>query len=261
MRVFDFNRAIVRRPSPDVVEGLRAGEAPAPSYEGVSREHQAYVEALAGAGVEVTILDPLPGHPDSIFVEDPALVFPEGAILLRPGAPSRAGEAEHLAPVLRDLFPALLTLAEGNVDGGDILVTPDRVFIGLSDRTNAPGARGLQDLLARLGRDSVIIRPPPETLHLKSGSSLIAEDRILVTPAIAAAGLFEGYHLLVVPHGEEAGANTLRVNDSLLAGAEYPATLELLEREGLSPVPLEVAEIARIDAGLTCMSLRWWSLD
>jgi dimethylargininase len=257
MRVFDFDRAIVRRPAADVVEGLRAGDGPAPSFAGIAREHDAYVAALGRAGVDVTILDPLPGFPDAIFVEDPALVFSEGAILLRPGAPSRAREAEHLAPALRDCFSTLLALPEGHADGGDVLVTPDRVYIGLSDRTDQAGAKALQALLARLGRRSVVVRPPPGTLHLKSAAALIAEELVLATAAVAASGLLDGHRILTVPEGEEGGANALRINDVLLAGANYPRTLELLAREGLDVVPLDVSQIARIDAGLTCMSLRW----
>jgi dimethylargininase len=259
MRVFDFDTAIVRRPSAEVVQGLKAGEGPAPSYEGIVGEHQAYVAALRQAGLAVTILEPLHGFPDSIFVEDPALVFPEAAILLRPGAPTRAGEAGHLEPVLRERFETLLGLPEGHVDGGDVLVTPDEVVIGLSERTDPAGAQALQALLARIGRRARIVRPPPECLHLKSGCSLVSEDSILATPAIAGSGLFDNFRILVVPEGEEGGANALRINDLVLAGAGYRRTLELLERESLDVVPLEVSEIARIDAGLTCMSLRWSS--
>ena len=109
MRVFDFDRAIVRTPSAAVVDGLRAGGGPPPSFEGISREHEAYVAALKHAGLEVTVLDPLADYPDSLFVEDPALVFPGAAILLRPGAPTRAGEAAHLEPVLRDNFETIPT--------------------------------------------------------------------------------------------------------------------------------------------------------
>src|SRR5690348_18294058 len=107
MRVFDFNSAIVRLPGKSVVNGLRAGAGPSPVFEKVLAEHAAYVEALRRAGVHVTVLDALEQFPDSIFVEDPALVFSEAAILLRPGAPSRLGEAEALAPALAGRFPAV----------------------------------------------------------------------------------------------------------------------------------------------------------
>src|SRR5688500_8336858 len=101
MGCFDFTNAIVRRPGASAIEGLRAGGGPGPSLAGLRAEHDAYMEALETAGLAVEILPPLEAFSDSMFVEDPALVFPEGAILLRPGAPSRAGEVVSLEPVLR----------------------------------------------------------------------------------------------------------------------------------------------------------------
>ena len=259
MRVFDFNSAIARLPSETVVNGLRAGTHEGPSHEGVMREHHAYLEALRTAGLEVTLLPPLPEFPDSMFVEDPALVFPEGAILLRPGAPSREREAAHLAAALSERFDEVLDLPEGHADGGDVLLTPDRVFIGLSARTDEAGARALIGQLARLGYKGEIARTPPGTLHLKTASSLIDEETVLATAALASTDLFKGFRVLTVPDGEEGGANVLRANEHVLTGNRYPRTLEMLDRFGARLIPLEVEQISRIDAGLTCMSLRWWS--
>ncbi|WP_207790407.1 arginine deiminase family protein [Sandaracinobacter neustonicus] len=260
MRVFDFNRAIARTPGETVIHGLRAGDQPDPSFEGVLREHAAYLAALRSAGVEVTLLPALPEFPDSMFVEDPALVFPEGAILLRPGAPSREHEAAHLAPELNSHFAEVLDLPEGHADGGDVLLTPGgRVFIGLSARTDAAGAAALIRQLDRLGYKGEIAHTPPGTLHLKTASSLIDEETILATEALAASGVFNGFRVLTVPAGEEGGANVLRANAHLLTGNRYPRTLEMLDRFGAKLIPLEVEQISRIDAGLTCMSLRWWA--
>ncbi len=124
MRVFDFNSAIVRKPGKSVVNGLRSNPGPAPDYEAIVAEHQTYIDALQSAGVHVTVLDPLEQFPDSIFVEDPALVFSQAAVLLRPGAPSRMAEAQELAATLEARFPEVLQLRHGFADGGDILVTP-----------------------------------------------------------------------------------------------------------------------------------------
>ena len=257
MRVFDFNRAIVRRPGRSIVDGLRAGDHSGPSYEGVAREHGVYLAALAGAGLAITELPPLESYPDSIFVEDPALVFPEGAILLRPGVPTRSGEAAELEPTLRAAFPALLELRAGHADGGDILVTPEIVFIGLSDRTDEEGAEAVARLLAEFGRKTRVVRPPAGTLHLKSSASLIDEETILTTRPVAESGLFDGFRVLIVAEGEEAGANVLRLNDVVIAGSGFPRTQALLEGQGLGLSLVPTEQIARIDAGLTCMSLRW----
>jgi len=248
---------LARAPAHSVVDGLRDGDHDGPAYEGVLAEHSACVAALTAAGVSVEVLPPLEAYPDSIFVEDPALVFTEGAILLNPGAPSRAGEAAELAPVLRERFDRVLTLPQGVADGGDVLVTPDLVFIGLSARTNALGAAALADALASLGRASRVVETPSGVLHFKSASALIDEETVLATPAMARSGVFEGLRVLLTPPGEEAAANLVRVNDRVLAAAGHPRTAALLEGLGLRLVLLETAEVARIDAGLSCMSLRW----
>jgi len=257
MRVFDFNAAIARAPARSVVNGLRAGGGPAPSYPGVVSEHAAYVAALRAAGVDVTVLPALEDFPDSIFVEDPALVFGDAAILLNPGAPSRQGEARHLLPTLQARFPRVLTLPEGHADGGDILVTPARVFIGLSARTDEQGAAALRRLLASTGRDSDVVRVPAGTLHLKTDCSLLDEETILATPEIAGSGLLGEHRVLVVPDAERHATNALRINDVVLMRAGCPRTRDMLVKHGLEVVELPTDEIAKIDAGLSCMSLRW----
>lgn len=256
-RVFDFTHAIVRRPAASVVEGLRAGEGPSPSYEVVCVEHQAYAAALEEAGLSVDVLEALKAFPDSIFVEDPAFVLPEGAILLRPGAPSRAGEADELAAALERRFSRVERLAEGFADGGDVLILPDEILIGLSARTDRAGAEALANWLARLGRRARIVAPPPGVLHLKTACALLDEETVIATPELAEAGLFAGLHLVLTGEGEVAAANLLRVNDVVLAGADFPRTIERISARGHQVHPLPVEQIGRIDAGLSCMSLRW----
>ena len=256
-RPFDFTQAILRQPGTSVVKGLRKGGGADPTFAGVVREHAAYAAALAAAGLELTVLDPLEDYPDAIFVEDPALVFPEAAILLNPGAPSRAGEGEHLRAEFAARFSNVLDLPVGHADGGDVLVLPDRILIGLSARTDRTGAEALVGLLEGLGRRAEVTETPRGVLHQKTASSLIDEETVLASAALAATGVFAGLRVLEVPPGEEAGANVLRVNDVLIVGAGYPRLHDLLDGHGAQLVPLENAEIAKIDAGFACMSLRW----
>jgi dimethylargininase len=258
MRVFESNSAIVRLPGRSVVDGLRSNPGPAPVFEKVLAEHAAYVEALRAAAVLVTALDPLEQFPDSLFVEDPALVFSDAAILLRSGAPSREQEAEALLPVLAARFPRVLRLPRGQVDGGDILVTPDAVLIGLSARTDETGARALRTLLASIGLQSQIVHTPDGTLHLKSDCALLDEETLLVTRNLARSGIFDGQRTLIAPQDEPGAANALRINDRVLVRAECPNTADMLVDRGFRVVALPTAQIARIDAGLSCMSLRWF---
>ncbi len=241
-----------------MVDGLRAGKGGNPAYERIVAEHQAYLDALSSAGIAVTVLAPLEAFPDSVFVEDPALLFPEGAILLRPGAPSRAGEVLEIAPVLRGLFDTVVDLSTGIADGGDVLVTPRGVLIGLSDRTDSAGAKALADLAVRFGHKPAVVATPGGVLHLKSACSLLDEETVLCTPALAQSGIFDGFRLVVTAQGEDAAANALRVNDRVLVGAAYRRTAELLDVLGYAVLPIETSEIGKLDAGLSCMSLRWW---
>ncbi|WP_417310302.1 dimethylarginine dimethylaminohydrolase family protein [Devosia sp.] len=257
--VYRFNAALVREASASVVKGLRAVDHGDPDYDGVAAEHAAYVEALEAAGLAVTVLPPLEAFPDSVFVEDPALVFSAGAILLRPGNAARRGETAQLAPVLKRRFETVLEMAgTGFADGGDILVTPDRVLIGLSARTNAAGAGALGACLTRLGLASKTVTTPPGVLHFKTDCALIEENCVLTTARLAASGVFDGLETLIVPEGEEAAANALRLNDVVLAGAQFPRTIEMLDQAGYNVVALATSEIGKIDAGLSCMSLRWF---
>ncbi len=256
-QVLRFDRAIVRQPARSVVGGLRASDRGDPSYDGICAEHDAYVAAMRSAALAVIVLPPLEEFPDSVLIEDPALIFPEGAILLRPGAPSRAAEADALAPVLHDTFETVLDLPSGYADGGDVLETPADVLIGLSARTDREGAEALADCLATLGRRSRIVHRPAGVLHLKSACSLLDEETLLCTPALADTGIFDGFRLITTPEGEEAAANALRVNDVVMVGAGFPRTIELLGSLGYSIVALETSEIGKLDAGLSCLSLRW----
>jgi dimethylargininase len=221
-------------------------------------EHQAYVAALTGAGVRVTVLEPLEAFPDSIFVEDPALVFTEAALQLRPGAASRGGEARELSAALAAHFPRVLSLNEGFADGGDVLVTPGGVFIGLSARTDRAGAAALQTLLDSIGRRAEVMEVPRGTLHLKTDCSLIDEDTILVTAELAQAAALSRFRKLIVPHEERGAANAVRVNEVVLLRAGCPRTAEMVLRHGVEVIPLPASEIGKIDAGLSCMSLRWF---
>ena len=259
MRVFDFTHAIAREPGRSVVNGLRDDASKTPRYDQVLSEHRAYVSALREIGIAVDVLPPLEDFPDSMFVEDPALTFANGAILLRPGAPSRIGERETMYGALKKHFATVFSVdgADEFVDGGDILVTPKTVFIGLSKRTNRKGADALARKLTELGYISRVAETPAGILHFKTASSLMSEDVILATKPLADSGVFAGFDVIVTPDDEDAAANALRINDTVFIGAHYPRTTDLLTKRGFHVRMLAVSEVAKLDAGLSCMSLRW----
>lgn len=162
-RSFRFTHAITRRPPVSAIHGLRAENVGNPDIDLMMRHHDAYVTELRQAGVEVSVLDALEEFPDSLFVEDTALCVREGAVVLRPGAPSRFGESMAMAPHLKDLYSDVRHLAgPGFIEGGDILTTESEILVGKSDRTNTAGIEELQRAVADWGYTVREVRTPPE---------------------------------------------------------------------------------------------------
>lgn len=255
---FAYTDAIVRTPAPSAVSGLRADDGPDPDFARLLGEHRAYVQALNALGLTITELGAADDYPDSLFVEDPALVFTQGAILLNLAARSRAGEAALIAPQLEKRFDRVLHMnGPGHADGGDVLVLPGRVIIGLSNRTDREGAEELIGLLAQLGLRGEIAETPPGVLHFKTGCSLIDEETVFALPQTTGSPAFAGLRVVPVPQGEEKAANKLRIRDAALIAAHFPRSRDIVEGLGIRTIPLDVTEIAKIDAGLSCMSLRW----
>jgi dimethylargininase len=255
---YAFTHALCRAPARSAVKGIRADGGPDPDFAGLVAEHVAYVSALRELGLAVDVLEPLDDFPDALFTEDVALTFPEGAILLRPGAPSRAGEVAHVREPLAAHHVNLLEMTgAGYADGGDILRLADRVIIGLSARTDRTGAEELALLLAKIGYRAEIAETPPGVLHFKTGCGLIDQRTILSVPALAGCPQFEGLEVVQTPPGEEPAANILRIRDTVLVGDRWSATHALLAARGIEIRALPTEQIAHIDAGLSCMSLRW----
>ena len=161
-----FTHAIVRTPGPDAADGLTTAGLGRADLPTLLRQHAAYVATLEELGLAITRLDPLPGHPDAYFVEDAALVFPELAVITRPGAPERRAEADAIAPAVAAYRTLHRLTAPATLDGGDVLWMDRTVFVGLSERTNGEGAAQLTAILAPHGYTVVDARDVWDALTL-----------------------------------------------------------------------------------------------
>jgi dimethylargininase len=255
-----FSRAIVRPPAPNFSEGLTTAELGAPDYERVQKQHQDYCAALEQCGLTLITLLPDPEYPDSTFVEDTAVLTERCAVLTRPGAPSRAGEVARIKDSLDDLYPSLLSIrAPGTLDGGDVCDLGEHFFIGISERTNAAGARQLAEWLAEFSYTATFIdiRSEDGVLHLKSGLSFLGGKRVAVIDALADRAEFHGYELVRVPAGEEYAANCVLINDHVLVADGYPSFAGKLKKLGYQTIALDMSEFRKMDGGLSCLSLRF----
>jgi len=247
-------RAFTRAVSPIIAEcELTHLERRPISYEKAVQQHRAYEAALAEAGYEIARLPDLENHPDSVFVEDTAILLGGAAIVTRPGAASRRAEADSTAASLAGHFE-VRRLDLGSVDGGDVLQIGRTLYVGISGRTDAAGAEALGRAVEPLGYEVVPVELD-SCLHLKSAATCVGEGRLLVNPAWVDPALFEGVEPVEVHPDEPFAANAVRLRDRLIVSAAYPRTAELLEQAGFKVVPVDVSELAKAEAGVTCMSL------
>ncbi len=255
-----FTQALLRLPGDNFAQGLTQSGEGAPDPALALAQHQRYRQALEAAGLALAVLPADPRHPDGCFVEDTALLTARGAILTRPGAPSRRGEVDAVEAALRHASPDLARIeAPGTVDAGDVCEADGHFLIGLSARTNEAGAAQLAGLLGDLGyrADIVDIRALRSLLHLKSGIAFLGEGRLLVTTDFPRHPALAAYERIEVPVAERYAANALRLNDHVLVAAGYPTTRAAIESLGFETVILEMSEFRKLDGGLSCLSLRW----
>ncbi len=256
---YRFTHAITRRPAASITRGLRAVDIGRPDLALMQAHHADYIAALRSTGATVVELAALDAFPDSVFVEDTALCLPQGAIIMRPGAPSRLGEAAEMAPHLAALYAETRPIIgpDSYIEGGDILVTETEILVGRSARTNAMGIAEMTSLVAPWGHKVREVVTPPGVLHFKTDCSLLDGETILSTERLAASGCFAGYKVIHTAPGEDAAANSIRFNDLVLVPAGFPATRDRITAAGFTVREIGNSECAKLDGGMSCLSLRF----
>ncbi|WP_135448975.1 dimethylarginine dimethylaminohydrolase family protein [Tabrizicola caldifontis] len=254
-----FTHAITRRPAASIVRGLRAVDTGNPDLALMQAHHDTYIATLRETGATVIELPPLENFPDSVFVEDTALCLPQGAVVMRPGAPSRLGEAAEMVPHLRALYGQVVEISGAGsfIEGGDILVTEREILVGRSARTNGAGIAELTALVTPWGHTVREVHTPPGVLHFKTDCSLLDVDTVLSTRRLSASGCFAGYRVIDVAEGEEAAANTIRFNGLVLMPAGFPRTRDTIAAAGFDVREIGNSECAKLDGGMSCLSLRF----
>jgi dimethylargininase len=218
------------------------------------RQHHAYEQALRAVGCTVRTLPAEAALPDSVFVEDTAVVLDEVAVITRPGAESRRPETAAVAEVLAAYRPLVTITAPGTVDGGDVLIIGRTVLVGVTDRTNRAAIDQLRAALTPLGRrvEPVMVRG---CLHLKSAATLVAPDAVLCNPRWVDPATFAGVQVVEVAAGEPGAANGLLVAERLIYPSSFPKTAARLAAQGIALLPVDVSELQKAEGAVTCCSL------
>lgn len=255
-----LTHAIVRPPAANFADGLTSVDLGKPDFALALEQHAHYCDALQDCGLTLMQLPADARYPDSTFVEDTAILTKHCAILTHPGAPSRQREVAGIEPTLRPLFSRLHAIAvPGTVDGGDICRVENYFFIGISQRTNAEGARQLAGFLAQEGFTSMVvdIRDVTGILHLKSGISYLGDKRLVLIDALAGHAAFRGCEIVRIHPEENYAANLLRINDHVIVSAGFPKFESSVRGFGYPVIALDMSEFRKMDGALSCLSLQF----
>jgi dimethylargininase len=217
-------------------------------------QHRAYEKLLEKLGARVISLPAEPALPDSMFVEDPAIVLDELAVILPLGTESRRPEAASLAQALAPFRTIEYVKPPGALEGGDVLRVDRKLFVGLSTRTNAEGIRQLTAILSSHDYD-VIPVPVSGCLHLKSAVTYLGQNTLLANRAWCDGKPLAGYHWIDVAPEEPHAANALALVETVIFPASFPRTRALLEDRAFHVTPLDISELQKAESGLTCSSL------
>jgi dimethylargininase len=218
-------------------------------------QHRCYERCLAELGARVLSLPPDPRFPDGVFVEDPALVLNEIAVITRMGAESRRTEGQSIGAALASFRPVLHWLQEpATLEGGDVMRIGKTLYVGLSHRTNREGIAQLSDLLKPFGYAVTPVNVHG-CLHLKSACCYLGRQTVLANRAWIDSSALDGFKVIDVPAEEPHSANVLRVGGTLVLPSAFPKTLELLENSGFQVRTIDVSEFAKAEGGVTCTSI------
>jgi dimethylargininase len=217
-------------------------------------EHEAYEACLRSLGVRVISLPALEEHPDAVFVEDPAIVLDELAVITTMGAASRRGERASLAAALAEFRPVIHMRDPAKLEGGDVMRVGRDLYVGLSARTGQAGVDQLREILTPFGYQ-VTAMELRDCLHLKSACCCVGEDTVLINRAWVDATPLERYRLIDVAPEEPWAANVLRAGESLVMADAFPLTTARLRDAGFDVRTVDVSELMKAESGVTCSSL------
>ena len=244
--------AVTRDVSPSIARAeLTHLERVPIDYERAREEHEEYRALLASLGCMVISLPGDAAFPDCVFIEDTAIVLDEMAVITRPGAPSRRGEVDVVAVALEPLRPLVRIEAPATIDGGDVLVLDERIYVGRSERSNEEALEQLRRLTGR----EVIGVDLHGALHLKTAITRVSRDTLLVNREWVDVEPFAGWTLLDVDPAEPFGANAVLFDDVIVYPVAFSRTGAKLESRGFHVRTVPAGELAKAEGGVTCCSL------
>ncbi len=252
-----FTKAIVRKPCKAMQAGITSANLGEVDYEKAVLQHSLYVEALKQCGLDVKVLEADENFPDSVFVEDTAVLTPNCAIITYPGAESRNAETIEMTNILKYYYPNIEHITgKAILDGGDIMMVGSHFYIGISSRTNEEGAKQFNEIVRRYGMTASTVNME-NMLHLKTGISYLENNIIVATDELINNEEFKKFRIINIDKDESYAANCIWVNNIVIIPKSYPKARHAIEKALYKTIELDVSEFRKLDGGLSCLSLRF----
>jgi len=256
-----FTKAITRKPCRALIDGITTAMfgAGTPDYETAAAQHDNYVATLRSLGLEVLNLEADERYPDSCFVEDPAVVMAECAIITNPGTEARNGEKFEIADAIKNFYAddrIFRIEAPGTMEGGDVMLVDKRFYVGRSDRTNDEGFRQFEAIVSKFGYSATQV-PVTEGLHLKDFVIYLENGNMLVSSKMNEEPAFSDFNRFVIGPEELYAINSMNINGTVLVPEGFPKTLKIVQDLGYPTIAINNSEFSKIDGSLTCLSLRF----
>ena len=252
-----FKKAIVRKPCKNMVRGITSANLGKPDYVKALKQHEKYIEALEDCGLKVIRLEEDENFPDSVFVEDTAVLTGEMAVITNPGDKSRNNEKALILPVIQKYYSNIEEIKfPGILDGGDVMMTENHFYIGISERTNLEGALQFIEILKKYYYSGSTVNLD-KMLHLKTGVNYIEKNNLLVCGEFEKNENFQLFNRIIVPEKEAYAANSLWINENVLVPQGFDLTKNIIRELGYNVIEVDVSEFQKLDGGLSCLSLRF----
>jgi dimethylargininase len=255
VNVLTVKNAVVR-PVPDSYEDCVRTNFEKIDVALAKKQHDEYCHALEKLGLKLIWINGDNTLPDSCFVEDTAVIFGEKAVVCNMKTKSRVKEVVEVAKVLEKLKEIYYVKPPATIDGGDVLKIEDKVFVGLSARTNLYAVNQLRKILEKSNLEVVPVKVQ-NVLHLKSACTYVGNNYVMLSKGHFDTGILQDCRKIVVPRGQEYAADCLAINGTILMAKGYPETKKLIEKEGFFVKELEVSEFRKGGGAMTCLSIVW----
>lgn len=224
------------------------------------KQHHHFVSTLKEYGVDVIELAPLQQFPEQVFTRDIGFLIGEKAFVSKMANFLRLGEENHFRQWLEETGSSYTSINVGSIEGGDVIVHENTVYVGLSNRTNKEGVQYLQNLLP----DYKVCEVPftDAYLHLDCVFNILSPTEAVIFPEEIHGELVKQlknrFDLIEVTKEEQANlaTNVLSIGKKRVISLPINQSFnKSLKERGYEVIEVDITEIIKFGGSFRCCTL------